>query len=279
MSDSDVALHTAESETILHGTDAEGQPQDPVTLTPPPLPALVVGQVSHTRFHPIRHAFRYAHSQWLVDVDELPSLPWPARMFARFDPRDHLDGGRLGGGIRGDVQRFLRARGLVLDPADQVLMLSHARALGHVFDPLTVFWCLTPAGVLKTVVFEVHNTYGQRHAYLLHVNGSGSASVPKAFYVSPFNDVSGGYEVRLRLRPDRVSVSVRLDRDGQRILTAATTGTPRPVTAGSVLATGVRHLLMTYRVSLLIRWHGLRLWARRLPVQPRPPHSTEENVR
>ena len=116
---------------------------------------------------------------------------WPARLLARFDARDHLDGGRLGGGIRGDVDRFLAARGVELDPADRVLMLAHARVLGHTFDPLSVFWCLAPTAPLRAVVFEVHNTYGERHAYLLDVDDSGRAEVDKAFYVSPFNDTSG----------------------------------------------------------------------------------------
>ena len=109
-------------------------------------------------------------------------------------------------------------------------MLAHARVLGHVFDPLTVFWCLAPDGELQAVVFEVHNTYGERHAYLLDVDATGRAHVDKAFYVSPFNDVSGQYDVRLHLTPDRVSVTVGLDRDGERVLTATTTGTPVPAT-------------------------------------------------
>lgn len=245
----------------------------------PPLPALVVGQVSHTRYQPLRNGFRHAHFQWLVDLDALPSLAWPARLLARFDARDHLDGGRLGGGIRGDVDRFLAARGVELDPADRVLMLAHARVLGHTFDPLSVFWCLRTDGAPRAVVFEVHNTYGGRHAYLLDVDDSGRAGVDKAFYVSPFNDTSGRYDVRLRLNPDRVSISLRLDRGGQRIMTASTTGRPIAATTRTLLTTTARHMLMTQRVSLLIRWHGIRLWLRRLAVQPRPPKASEESVR
>jgi uncharacterized protein len=248
-------------------------------LALPPLPAIVDGHVSHTRFHPIRHRFRYAHYQWLVDLDDLPRPHWPARLLARFDARDHLDGGRLGDGIRGDLQRFLGARGIALNPADRVLMLAHARVLGHAFDPLTVFWCLDPAGAVRAVVFEVHNTYGGRHAYLLDVDERGRAEVDKAFYVSPFNDTSGRYEVHVRLSPQRVGASVALDRDGVRVMTASTTGRPVPATPRTVYRTAGRHALMTQRVSLLIRWHGIRLWLRRLPISPRPTNAHEENVR
>jgi hypothetical protein len=244
----------------------------------PPTPALVVGTVAHTRRTPVTHAFRHAHYQWLVDVEAMPVLPWPTRLLARFDARDHLDRGRLGGGIRGDVERFLRHRGIDLGPQDRVLMLAHARFLGHAFDPLTVFWCLAPDGAVRAVVFEVHNTYGERHAYLLHVDEAGRAAVDKEFYVSPFNDTSGSYDVRLRLSPDTVSASVGLDRDGERVLTAVTTGTPVPATPGTLARVAARHLFMTHRVSLLIRLHGIRLWLARLPVLPRPTHP-EEAVR
>lgn len=242
---------------------------------PPPLPALVVGTVSHVRHVPHRRAFQHRHYQWLVDLDAPPRLPWPARLLAGFDDRDHLDGGRLGGGTKGDLARWLSARGTDLDPGDRVLMLAHARVLGHVFDPLTVFWCLRQDGTVKAVVLEVHNTYGERHAYLLDADERGRASVDKAFYVSPFNDTAGRYDVALHLRPDRISVSVALDRDDRRVMTAAVTGRPLPATTRTLLRVAGRHLLMTHRVSLLIRWHGVRLWLARLPVMPRPTHSPE----
>jgi DUF1365 family protein len=245
----------------------------------PPLPALVIGTVSHTRRTPLRHGFTHHQFQWLVDVDQLPALARPVRWLARFDAADHLDEARLGGGIRGDVDRFLARRGVHLDHADRVLMLAHARALGHVFNPLTVFWCLSPDDELRAVVLEVHNTYGERHAYLLDVDATGRAHTDKAFYVSPFNDVSGRYDVRLVLTPDRVTVTVGLDRDGERVLTATTTGRPVRATSRALARTTARGLLMTRRVSLLIRWHGIRLWLRRLPVQPRPSHAAQESVR
>ena len=245
------------------------------TITPPELPALVTGTVSHVRRTPVRHAFEHAHYQWLVDLDALPRLPWPLRALARFDPRDHLDRGRLGGGVKGDLSRWLASRGVTVQHDDRVLMLAHARAFGHTFDPLSVFWCLRADGTTRAVVFEVHNTYGERHAYLVDADDHGRATVDKEFYVSPFNDASGRYDVALRLDPDRVHVSVGLVREDQRILTAVTTGRPVPATTSTIVRTFGRHLFMTHRVSLLIRWHGIRLWLARLPVVARPTHSQE----
>jgi hypothetical protein len=244
-------------------------------LTPPALPALVEGTVTHARRTPLRTAFTHRHYQWLVDVDDLPRFRGATRMVSTFDARDHLDRGRLGGGLRGDVERFLRVRGIELAADDRVIMLANARVLGHTFDPLSVFWCLRPTGGLVAVVLEVHNTYGERHAYLLELRPDGRAEVEKAFYVSPFNDVTGSYDVRLVLEERTVAVTVALDRDGERVLTATTRGRLLPATRRNVWRLVRRHPFMTQRVTALIRAHGIALWLRSLPVSPRPQHPKE----
>ena len=240
----------------------------------PDLPSLVVGSVAHTRYRPKRHSFTHRHYQWLVDVDDLPDRPRPLRWVSRFDPRDHLDGGAHGG-LRGDLGHLLTDHGTVLRGEDRVVLLAHARVLGHVFDPLSVFWVLAPDGTVRATVFEVHNTYGGRHAYVLDVDERGRAGADKAFTVSPFNDRTGRYDIRIHVDARRVAVVIALDRAGERVLTASTAGRVRPATDREVARTALRHLPMTWWVSALIRVHGIWLWARRLPLQPRPTTPTE----
>ncbi|MGH3975976.1 MAG: DUF1365 family protein, partial [Pseudonocardiaceae bacterium] len=48
------------------------------------MPALVVGHVSHSREVPLRHAFRHRSYQWLIDIDDLPRLPFWLRPLAGF---------------------------------------------------------------------------------------------------------------------------------------------------------------------------------------------------
>ncbi len=241
----------------------------------PPLPALVVGSVTHTRRRPLVHTFTYRHYQWLVDLDDVPAPRGPMRWLAQFDPRDHLDGGRDGGGTRGDVARFCAARGLPLAPDDRVLMLANARVLGYTFDPMTAFWVLRADGTVRAVVVEVHNTYGGRHAYLVQPDARGRAEVAKEFYVSPFTPVRGEYRMRLALGADRVAVAIGFDVDGERTLDAAVEGRPEPATRRAVVRTALRHLPVTWRVTALIHLHGIYLWLRRLPVQPGARRTTE----
>ena len=237
----------------------------------PTLPAIVTGSVRHGRSVPIRHAFRHRVYQWLVDLDDVPRLPWYLRPLARFDARDHL-GGR-GPTIKAELRRYLALQGI--EYGGRVLMLANARVLGHVFDPLTVFWCVDS----PYVVAEVHNTYGERHVYLLAPDADGTAETAKQFYVSPFNDVSGAYELQFRLDREQVRVQVRLSRGGRTVFGASFDGVPRPASRRAILATAVRLPLMPQRVSALIRLHGLWLWARKLPVVQRPKHELQEGLR
>ena len=222
--------------------------------------------ISHARSAPLRNVFRYRSYLWLVDLNQLPGVPW----LARFRARDHLGDPRAS--IRANLDRFLAARGVDLD-GGRVTMLAHARVLGYVFNPLTVYWCHRPDGTLACVVAEVHNTYRQRHAYLLP---GVRAEVPKQFYVSPFYPVDGRYRMSLPEPDASLALSVRLDRPDGHSFAATVRG--RAVPSRALLATVLRHPWSTAAVSLRIRWQGVRLYLRGLPVIPRPAHPPQQGV-
>jgi len=242
----------------------------------PALPALVTGHVTHHRRGRVRHSFRYGVYQWLVDLDALPEQPWYLRPFAGFSAADHL--GDPYRSIKANVELFLSRNGITLGGSSRIIMLANARVLGHVFDPLSVFWCFDAQNALVCIVAEVHNTYGERHAYLLHPDPSGVATTDKAFHVSPFYDVSGQYELRFELSPQVVSAAVILRRQGSVAFTATFRGRPTLATATAVAGQLIRKPLMPQQVSAMIRVHGIFLWLRRLPVQLRPHHQPQEGV-
>jgi uncharacterized protein len=242
----------------------------------PALPALVAGQVTHRRPGPVRHAFRHRVYLWLIDLDSVPRQPWYLSPFANFSSEDHLGDPRLP--IKGNIENYLAINGIGLGDRGRVLMLAGARVLGHVFDPLSVFWCYDRDGALACVVAEVHNTYGERHAYLLRPDEAGAVVTGKDFHVSPFFDVDGTYELRFSLTPDRVSTAVTLRREGAIAFSATFRGRPQPATRWALARRLIRQPLMTQRVSALIRVHGIWLWLRGLPVRAHPHHIRQEGV-
>jgi uncharacterized protein len=245
----------------------------------PTLPALVSGSVTHHRRGRVRHAFRHGLYQWLVDLDALPEQPWYLRPFAGFSAADHL--GDPARPIKANVDLFLSRNGITLGGSGRIIMLANARVLGHVFDPLSVFWCFDGQGELVCIIAEVHNTYGQRHAYLLRPGPAGVATTDKALHVSPFYDVSGRYELRFELSPRVVSSTVSLRSHGTGgavAFTATFRGHPTPASPTAVARQLIRKPLMPLQVSVLIRVHGIWLWLRRLPIQRPPHHQPQEGV-
>ena len=121
------------------------------------------------------------------------------------------------------------------------------------------------------MVVEVHNTYGDRHAYLVHPDEQGRARTEKQMYVSPFHGTDGYYEIAVPRPGDRLHVTVTLHSDDGAVFTASLDGER---TAASPLRSAPAAL----RGALLIRAHGLWLWARRLGIRTRPDHPRQEGV-
>ncbi|MDX3457307.1 DUF1365 domain-containing protein [Streptomyces sp. ME02-8801-2C] len=230
--------------------------------------ALYTGRLTHTRRTPLRRVFHHRLYLWLVDLDDLPVHPWWLRPFTRILASDHR--GEPDRPLRPQIDAWLRDQG-VDHTGGRVLMLTNARVFGHVFNPLTVYWCLTPAGDPAWVIAEVHNTYGQHHRYLLKPAPDGHARTAKTFYVSPFLDVAGEYRMRLPVPGERLSLAVSLVQDGRTVFSASLTGRHRGTGPADVLRTVVAHPLLPQRITLAIRLHGIVLWLRRLPIFPRRP--------
>ena len=223
----------------------------------------------------MRHQFRYRSYQWLVDLDHLPRPGRALGLLAGFSARDHL--GDPSRSIRANLDHYLATRGVDLH-GGRVLMLAQARVFGYVFNPLSVYWCHDPDGTLRCVVAEVHNTYGQRHAYLLHPDDHGRAQTAKEFYVSPFYPVDGGYRMSLPEPGPRLRLSVVLERPDGASFAASVQGRRQPATRLGLLRASVRHPWPTVAVSVRIRIQGIRLFLRGLPIVPRPEHPAQEGA-
>ena len=218
--------------------------------------------IRHTRRKPFARTFTHRSHTWVVDLDDLPDHG----LLGRFEARDHL--GEPQRSIRANVEALLADSDIDLQ-GGRIVMAAHARAFGYCFNPISVFWCWDAAGRSAATVVEVHNTYGDRHAYLVHPDGQGRASTPKAMYVSPFHGTDGTYELAVPVpHDDRLDIAITLRTDDGAQFSAALSGhraetSPRRMAPAAI------------RGSALIRMHGIWLWLRRLPIQPRPTHTQE----
>jgi DUF1365 family protein len=214
-------------------------------------------RIRHTRRRPFRKSFEHRAHTWLVDLDDLPDHG----RLGTFEARDHV--GVPDRPLRANVDALLAEHHLDLR-GGRVLMAANARAFGYCFNPISVFWCFDADQRLAGVVVEVHNTYGGRHAYLVHPDEHGRARIDKQLYVSPFHGTDGWYDVHVPVPGDDLVIAVTLHTDDGARFSASLTGRRTE-------ASPRRAALAALRASALIRAHGIALWARRLPVHPRPP--------
>jgi DUF1365 family protein len=225
-------------------------------------------------------AFSYRVWYALLDLDELPSLTDRIAVLSRnrfnltgFDDRDHMGPER--DDVRRKLERWLEDRG-VEPPTGPVRLLTHLRLLGHVFNPVSFFYCYDSDLRLQRVVAEVNNTFGESFCYLLDAgadNGVVRSEQDKRFHVSPFQPMTGEYRFRLTPPDDRLTVHIDVVRDGGKAFDATLAAERRPLTTGSLISVVARHPHTGLRTLALIHFQALRLWLRRAPffTKPEPP--------
>ncbi|MCW5720627.1 MAG: DUF1365 domain-containing protein [Devosia sp.] len=241
--------------------------------------AIYEGVVVHQRLRPKAHRLNYRVFCLLLDLDDLPDLDRKLRFFAynrwgplSFHERDHGDGGAL----RPWVEAQLQSAGIVAD--GPIRVLCYPRMLGYVFNPLTVYFCHKRDGTLAGLVYEVHNTHGERHAYVLPAEGSNGGRVrhqcAKTFFVSPFMPMDCTYNFSILPPGERVHIGIN-ETDGEGPLLSATfAGTHAALTDANLLRAVWRHPLMTLKVTAGIHWEALKLLAKGLKIYrhtPAPP--------
>ena len=244
------------------------------------LASLYVGETTHHRFAPRPHRFGYRLFQLLIDIDRpaeaLKGLTMirPGRFgLFSFDARDH--GARDGSSLRAWVEATLATAG-VSTTAARIRLLCFPRVLGFVFNPISIFFVHAADEKLEAVIYEVNNTFGQTHAYVAPATGEDDErhEADKAFYVSPFFGVEGGYQFRLGPPAKNFDLVICKQVGGETDFVATLSARRRALTDAALMRLFFAMPLMTLGVVAAIHWEALRLWLKGAPFGARPPGPT-----
>ncbi len=235
-----------------------------------PAAALYFGDVMHARLKPMGHRFTYRVMSLLVDLDRLPEADRQSRLFGvnraavySFHEKDH--GERDGAPLKAYVRRRAHEHGIDLD-GGRILLLCYPRLFGYTFNPLSVYFCYDKNGELALAIYEVRNTFGAIHSYVLPVTADQRSAAgirqeqEKLLYVSPFIEMPMRY--RFRVSPPDEDVKLRIletDSTGP-LLSATFHGTRRAMTTRSLLGSLFALPLVTFKIVAAIHWEALRLW-------------------
>lgn len=233
---------------------------------------LYVGTVFHRRVRPAVHQLQYRVFSLLIDLDELPRLHKELRGFSwnRFNALSVHDkdfGTQKSVGLRAGVEQALLDAG-IQEPLSSVYLSCYPRIFGYAFNPLSLYYCHRDDGTAFAVVHEVHNTFGERHAYVLPVVGSPNwiqQTTNKALFVSPFAHMDMHYRFRLNVPNDKQVIAIRLHDKQGLVLTASYSAQHRVLNARSLLKQVMVMPLLSLKVVAGIHWEALRLWIKRVP--------------
>ena len=237
---------------------------------------IYVGRVSHARMKPRRRQLAYRIFMLLIDLDELPDLRLKTLGVGRFnlfgfDPARFGDGS--GRPLKAQIEATLAQAGLA--HGGPIRMLAMPQILGRAFNPLTLYFCHGHDRRLSAVLYEVNNTFGERHSYLIPAPNAAliNQGCAKQFYVSPFMDMDLSYAFRI-LRPEaRVLVAVDTSDAEGLVLAASFRGERRPLTDRALVKAWLTHPWMTLGVFAAIHVEALKIWLKGEPIRVRPPLS------
>jgi DUF1365 family protein len=240
-------------------------------------PLLGFGQVRHTRLKPVRNAFAYPSYFLMLPMRAMQQAGGGALAHNRsgllsFFDRDHGDGRS---NAVAWLDELLHREG-VEDTGGEIWLHTYPRVLGYTFKPVSFWYCHGANGSLSAIVVEVNNTFGERHCYLLDKPRYGQElKAGKAFHVSPFCSVEGGYRFRfmrtVRGGVEHTIACIDYDDATGPLLQTSVSGSLEPVTAFSLRRALWSYPAMTVGVVARIHWQAFKLWRKRVPFISKPP--------
>ena len=245
------------------------------------------GEVTHTRFKPVRHFLKYKTFSLLIDLDEINLLDKSIGIFSHnkfnifsFYDKDHgdRDGGNLKDWVISNLKKFQ-----IKENITNIKVLCYPRILGYVFNPLSIFYCYEK-DKLVAIFYEVKNTFNEQHTYIFKIKNNEEIiqKCRKKFYVSPFMDMETFYNFKLINPNDKLSVFIKqTDADGT-ILTATQTGDKKEFSFKQLAINFLKYPLMTIKIISSIHYEALLLWKkgaiyRKRDVKLKNNLSFEEN--
>lgn len=259
-------------------------------------------KVMHARLRPKAHRFTHNVFALAADLDTLPGLgrglwligpggwaPYQVRE-QDFLPRAEVfhpvaqraeDFGRPGDGLKARVLAFCRAHGADIPDHARVTLVALPRAFGKSYNPAS-FHLVEVDGELRAAIAEVHNTFGERKAWLLgpqcrQPDGSLRLRTAKRFYVSPFSGLDTEFEFTVRKPDSRLLLTVDHLEGGEKTLVSAWTGRQVPLTDARLAWLTLRMPFLVLKVVALIHLHALWLWlAKRLPFRRKKDDAADQ---
>jgi len=247
---------------------------------------LYEGVVSHRRYRPTEHNFKYRLYMAYLDLSEFDrAQPNALIKQERFASASYLRADHYGNSrqpLAESIKELIRSEtGLSVD--GPIGLLTQLRTWGYYFSPLNIYYCFQADEVtLAAVVAEVSNTpWMEQHLYVLwQGNQLQSArrleySHPKAFHVSPFMAMDHIYTWSIEMPHDSLRIGIHSTHREQLLFAAELSLRRQELNRSSLRRMQIRYPLLTLQTVLAIYHQAFRLWKKKCPFYPHPKKCTK----
>lgn len=245
-------------------------------MTPPPL-RLWIGKTVHVRYSPFERRFAYGVFLIDLDIDRLRQADRQTSLFAinrpalfSFLTEDHGPKAK-GASLRPWAEDMFRRADIELS-GGSIRLVTFPRHLFFKFAPLSLWYGYGQAGDLRGIIYEVNNTFGERHCYVARACSQHSKhEAEKFFHVSPFMDVSGQYRFTLRAPDERLLVTIENWKGDERTHMANINARQVPPTSASLMRLSLTQPFSSIGVIFGIHWQALKVWLKGGKYHKKPP--------
>lgn len=241
---------------------------------------LLEAKVYHKRHRPVIHELFHkvfylvlklsktntSLEKWFFSINKfnLFSLFWKDYGFKTFeDPKTY-------------IQETLESFHIKSSDVTDVLLVTMPRVLGYAFNPVSFWLCFNSNQLLCAVLAEVNNTFGERHGYLcFNENMTPITNVdhiyrPKVFHVSPFCEVKGEYQFQFAIDSKVININIDYYEGGEKLISTSIKGKRTELIDKNLIKYFFTIPLITLKVILLIHYHALCLWMKKVRYIKKP---------
>lgn len=222
----------------------------------------------HKRHFPKVYEFRHKLFMFYLDLDEIETIEKQnllvgskAGRLYQFRQEDHIH--TPGQDLKEHILSYVRKEGVV-EPIKRVMLLTHLRVAGYIFNPVSFYFCFNSDDKPSCVLCEIGNTFKELKYFLLKELKTNQESFHhkemKYYYISPFTDMDDVLDFHIAIPDERLSIAINVQRQGQKYLYATMKGQRADLTAWRLIWWTLIWPVVTLKVITLIHWHALMLY-------------------
>jgi len=243
---------------------------------------LYEGRVFHIRNLPKKHSFKYSVFSVQFDLCKIQKI-FHRIMFFSIDKFNifsfhHKDYGPPDcTNLERWIKSSLKNVG-VKDNVNSIFLLTYPRILGYVFNPLSVYTCLNKHKKIVGQIYEVHNTFKQRHFYITRNTfnlDNHNFKISKSFHVSPFMSMEGTYKFKSFMNDKSLSIIIKYLSEKENLV-ASFTASKKKLSSLRLLVNFFKYPLMTIKVIAGIHIEAILLYMKGLKYFKCPKVSNND---